>query len=256
MKKADYARIASFYDKARSLSEQNASLWLGRISKRSRASQGAHVLDLGCGTGRFALPMARRLGFDVTGADASSEMLAKAREKDPDGVVTWDRQDAERLTYPDGCFDMVFMSHLLHHVDSPSRVLSECHRVLKPSGAVLIRYGAIEQIRDDVEHTFFPDALAIDEARTPTVPLTEKWLRDAGFLDIQSEEIVQQTYQTGVAHLKAVEARSTSVLSMISQEAFENGVGDLARYVEQNPDDPWLLCDRMTLTAGYKGGAG
>ena len=78
MKKADYGRIASFYDKGRPIAEQNLDLWLGLIRKASQAGEGGQVLDLGCGTGRFAPPMAERLGFRVTGADSSKEMLAKA----------------------------------------------------------------------------------------------------------------------------------------------------------------------------------
>ena len=255
MRKADYSKIASFYDKGRSLSGQNIDLWLGLISKFSKAPENAKVLDLGCGTGRFTLPMVSRLQFRVTGADASKEMLAKAKEKDAAGLVKWDYQDAECLTYRNESFDVVFVSHLLHHVNSPSRVIRECERILSASGVILIRYGAIEHIRDDVEHTFFPGVLTIDEARTPTVRMVEKWLSDAGFSDIISEEIVQQTYDTGIAHLNAAEARSTSVLSMISQESFEKGVRDLAKYIESNSNDPWLLFDRLTLTVGYKGDA-
>jgi len=254
MRKADYSRIASFYDEGRSLSEQSIALWLGLISKLSKASEGAKVLDLGCGTGRIALQMATQLQFRVTGADSSKEMLAKAKEKDAAGLIKWDCQDAERLKYPDDSFDVVFMSHLLHHVNSPSKVIRECERVLNGSGVILIRYGAIEQIRDDVEHTFFPEVLTLDEARTPTVKMAEKWLSDAGFKDIISEEIVQRTYDTAIAHLNAAGVKSTSVLSMISQEAFEKGIHQLAKYVENNPNDPWLLIDRLTLTVGYKDG--
>ena len=136
MKKADYDKIASFYDKGRSLSDRNIDLWLGLIAKYSSAAEGARALDLGCGTGRFAIPMAERLGYRVTGADASEEMLAKGKEKDVAGLVKWDIQDAQRLTYPDNSFDLVFMSHLLHHVDSPSAVINECRRVLNAPGAL------------------------------------------------------------------------------------------------------------------------
>jgi len=39
-------------------------------------------LDLGCGTGRFSIPVAERLGYLVTGADNSEEMLARAKSKE------------------------------------------------------------------------------------------------------------------------------------------------------------------------------
>jgi ubiquinone/menaquinone biosynthesis C-methylase UbiE len=252
MKKADYSRIASYYDKGRSLSEQNIDLWLDMVARFSGMPEGAKILDLGCGTGRFSIPMVTRLHFRVTGADSSEEMLDKAREKDTDSLVQWDRMDAQHLTYPDGSFNIVFMSHLLHHVDDPYRVLNECQRVLTPRGVVLIRYGAIEQIRDDVEHTFFPEVPEIDEARTPTVEMAERWLTEAGFRNVISQEIVQKTFETSTEHLDMAKAMGNSVLSMISPEAFEKGIRDLTGYIKDNPDDPWLLYDKLTLTAGRK----
>lgn len=252
MRKADYHNIALSYDQGRPLLEQNLDLWLELVARFSKMSEGARMLDLGCGTGRFSIPMATRLHFNVTGADSSKEMLDKAREKDTGRLVKWDMQDAEGLSYPDESFDIVFMSHLLHHVDDSGRVLSDCRRVLTTPGVILIRYGAIEQIRGDVEHTFFPEARVIDEARTPTVTTVEKWLAEADFHNIVSEEIVQKTFEAGKEHLSMARLRGTSVLTMISPEAFEKGINDLTKYVEDNPDDPWLLHDGMTLTAGYK----
>jgi ubiquinone/menaquinone biosynthesis C-methylase UbiE len=251
MRKADYEKIAGFYDKGRTLSEQNIDLWLGLISRYSGAQEGSRVLDLGCGTGRFALPMANRLHFRVFGVDSSREMLARAREKDSEGVVAWDCQDAQDLTYQDASFDVIFMSHLLHHVDSPTRVISECKRVLCNSGVVLIRYGAIEQIRNDVEHTFFPGVLAIDESRTPSIESVEKWLSEAGFSGIKTEEVIQKSFESSTAHLQADMVKNTSVLTMIPPEAFEQGIQKLSKYIKKNTNDPWLLFDRMALTAGY-----
>ena len=255
MKKADYGKIAVFFDTGRSLQRQNTDWWLELIFKYAKAREGTRVLDLGCGTGRFALPMASRLNYCVVGADSSEEMLTKAREKDTDGLVAWDYQDAQNLTYRDASFDVVFMSHLLHHVDCPVKVLRECKRVLTASGVVIVRYGAIEQIRHDVEHTLFPEVLAIDEARTPTIEVVEKWLSDAGFSGIITEEVIQQTFESSVARLGAAKAKNTSALTMISPEAFEQGIHHLSKYVKENPNDPWLLFDRLTLTVGYSSNA-
>ena len=252
MRKADYGRIAAFYDRGRSLSEQNMEMWLALLLKYSGVGKGARVLDLGCGTGRFAIPMAGQLGFEVVGADSSPEMLAEARTKDTAASVRWDVQDAQHLAYPDASFDAVFMSHLLHHVDSPPEVVSQCRRVLRSRGVVLVRYGAIEHIRDDVEHTFFPEVLAIDEARTLSVPAVADLLREAGFSDIVSEEVEHQTCETGAARLELARVRHTSVLTMISEQAFEEGMRRLTEHVASNSDDPWLLFDRMTLTVGRR----
>lgn len=252
MKKADYSRMAAHYDAGRSLSEQNMEMWLRLISDFSKASAGAEVLDVGCGTGRFAIPMAERVGFRVTGADNSQDMLAKARQRDTLGRVRWDFQNAESLTYPDGSFDVVFMSHLLHHVGQPQRVVEECERVLKCPGAVLVRWGPIEHIRHDVEHAFFPEALEIDEQRTPTVQALEAWLIGAGLSRVTSREILHKRFQTAAEHFDAARVKFTSVLSMISQEAFDKGLAALAHYIQEQPDDPWLLFDSLYLTVGHK----
>lgn len=179
-------------------------------------------------------------------------MLAKTKEKQGADIVIWDYQDVEHLTYPNDSFDVVFASHLLHHVDSPLRVLRECKRVLRSSGAMLVRYGAIEHNRNDVEHTFFPETLAIDESRTPTLETVESWLTDIGFAEVCSRTIVQQTYQTRIEHLNAAKVKHTSVLTMITQEAFERGLHRLEEYIKNHPDDKWLLMDSITMIVGYK----
>lgn len=251
-RRADYAAISQSYDEGRGLSEYHTEMWLDLIRQRSGAKEGAAVLDLGCGTGRFALPMARRLGFKVTGADLSPEMLEKAARKDVEGEVVWERVEAARLPYENGSFAAVWISHLLHHVDSPAEVVAECWRVLQLSGALLIRYGAIEQILGDVEHRMFPEGCAIDQVRTASVENVERWLSEADFGSVESLEVVQETYPDAHARLRAVRARSTSVLTLISSQEFEQGVRRLEAYVDARPDDPWLRFDRMTLTVGFK----
>lgn len=44
MKKADYDKIASFYDQGRTISDQNIDLWLDLVKEFSKVSSGARVL--------------------------------------------------------------------------------------------------------------------------------------------------------------------------------------------------------------------
>lgn len=252
MMKANYSKISSSYDKGRRLSEQNIELWLSLLAKYINPVQTTTLLDLGCGTGRFSLPIANQLRYCVFGADSSSEMLTQAKKKDTKGLVTWIHQDAQHLAFRDSSLDVVFMSHLLHHVDSPPAVLKECNRILSKPGLIVIRYGAIEQIRYDVVHTFIPETLAIDEARTPTINIVDSWLVHAGFSNIINQEVVQQTYETSNEHLESVKLKGTSVLTLISQQAFDRGVNLMSDYIRQNQDDPWLLSDKFTLTVARK----
>jgi SAM-dependent methyltransferase len=179
-------------------------------------------------------------------------MLEKATSKDTAGIVHWERQDAESLTFPAGSFNAVFMSHLLHHLDRPQQALDECNRVLTTPGVILIRYGAIEQIRDDYRHTFFAETLDIDETRTPSVRMVEARLKQAGFSSVRSTEVRQKTFKNSDELLKATRHKLTSVLTLISEQAFSEGLKMLTDYVEANPNDPWLLENRLTLTMGHK----
>lgn len=252
MRKADYRQIADTYDAARPLFDENLQRWMTLISDRIGTRQRVRLLDLGCGTGRFSIPMATRLGYSVTGADNSEEMLKKARNKEGGDRVEWNIQDATRLSYPTASFDVVFMSHLLHHLDKPLDVVGECHRVLRPEGVILNRYGPMEDIRDDPEHTFFPESIVIDEARTPTIEQVEEWFRVAGFNDVSTEAIVQQTYKSAEERLRKAGLRCTSVLTLVGQSAFEKGLETFRRYISDNPNDPWLLMDKIALTSGRK----
>ncbi len=110
----------------------------------------------------------------------------------------------------------------------------------------------MEDIRDDPEHTFFPGSVEIDEARTPTVEEVEEWFKVAGFNDVSTEAIVQQTYRSAEERLRNAGIRCTSVLTLVGQSAFEKGLEAFRRYVSDNPNDPWLLMDRIALTSGRK----
>jgi SAM-dependent methyltransferase len=89
------------------------------------------VLDLGCGEGRLSRDL-KRLGYDVSGVDASPTLIAAAQENDPDGryrVAT-----AEATGLDDASFDMVVAFMALHDVDPLDPAVGEVARVLRPEG--------------------------------------------------------------------------------------------------------------------------
>ena len=252
MKKADYGEIANTFDLSRPMSEERLEIWTSLVSEIINSEQKIELLDLGCGTGRFSIPIANRLGYSVTGADNSEEMILKARKKDVTKQVKWDIQDATSLSYPDASFDAVFMSHLLHHVDNPLEIIEECYRILKPAGTILNRYGSMDDIRGDPEHKFFPGVIELDEVRTPTRERVEDLFRIAGFKNISSKVLVEQPYPSPEVRLRGAELKFTSVLTLINQSAFENGLENFRKYILEKPNDHWLLEDKMTLTSGKK----
>jgi ubiquinone/menaquinone biosynthesis C-methylase UbiE len=92
--------------------------------------EGRRILDVGTGTGRAAIALAKR-GATVTGVDASAEMLsvAERRARDAGARVTFVRGDAHALDFPDRSFDAVVCLRVLMHTPDWRASLHELCRV-------------------------------------------------------------------------------------------------------------------------------
>ena len=96
---------------------------------------GLRALDVACGTGNLAIPLARA-GAVVTGVDIAPNLLVQARERASAEslLVHFDEGDAEELPYPDASFDLVVSMFGAMFAPRPELVASELARVLKPGG--------------------------------------------------------------------------------------------------------------------------
>jgi malonyl-CoA O-methyltransferase len=100
--------------------------------------RGLSVLDLGCGTGRHALRLARR-GARVTGVDLSPGMLARARAEQGDLEVEFREHDLHaELPFADGAFERVVSGLVLEHLQDMGAFYREVARVLRPGGLAVL----------------------------------------------------------------------------------------------------------------------
>ncbi len=141
-----------------------------RLAKEAHAA-GHPVLELACGSGRVAIPIARA-GVRVVGLDLSPAMLARAREKSAGmDTVRWEEGDMRSFDLPER-FGLVFIpyrsfQHLLT-VDDQLSCLRCIHRHLVPGGRLAIdifnpdivtigqwlstKRGGLQRRRDDYRH--------------------------------------------------------------------------------------------------------
>ncbi|MGI9578466.1 MAG: class I SAM-dependent methyltransferase [Microthrixaceae bacterium] len=92
-----------------------------------------HVLDLGCGNGRWLAALAEREHSGSTvGADLSYGMLSSLGDHIPRTQI-----DATALPFRDDTFDVVLAAHMLYHVENRQSALIECRRVLRPGGRMV-----------------------------------------------------------------------------------------------------------------------
>ena len=101
--------------------------------------RGKKVLEIGCGNGADGVMFARA-GADYTGVDLTAAAVeATRRHFAVEGLSgTFRRENAERLTFADDTFDLVYSYGVLHHTPDPARAVGEVHRVLKPGGTALV----------------------------------------------------------------------------------------------------------------------
>jgi SAM-dependent methyltransferase len=100
------------------------------------------VLDLGCGAGHATLPLADAFpAAEIHGVDLAAPMLryAAGRAAALGYSVHFAQQDATHTTYPDGSFDLIASTLLLHEMPRPAilALLRECHRLLRPGGVMV-----------------------------------------------------------------------------------------------------------------------
>lgn len=136
------------------------------------------VGDLGCGTGAL-LPILAPHVARVIGVDASSDMLAAARQRVQQLPHVELRQGAlEALPVDDASLDAVTLVLVLHHLPAPAEALREAARVLRPGGRVLIVDMTAhdrEEYRQQMGHVWL--GFSDDQM--------QKYLAQAGFGDIR-----------------------------------------------------------------------
>jgi 2-polyprenyl-3-methyl-5-hydroxy-6-metoxy-1,4-benzoquinol methylase len=98
-----------------------------------RARPCGRLLDVGCGSGEWLIFM-QELGWQAEGVDFDECALEAATKK---GLQV--RCGAlEQQDFAIGSFDAVILNHVIEHVPDPEGTLSECWRILKPGGILVV----------------------------------------------------------------------------------------------------------------------
>jgi ubiquinone/menaquinone biosynthesis C-methylase UbiE len=96
---------------------------------------GCRVLDLGCGTGRYARLLAAA-GARIVGVDLSAGMLEQARQRGP-ASAAWARADVRQLPFRNAAFAGVVSGLVVDHVPDLRPLLAETARVLASGGRAI-----------------------------------------------------------------------------------------------------------------------
>lgn len=112
------------------------------IPKLLELTASSRVLEIGCGSGRYALRLAEKIGCRITGLDLNSHGIRNANQLASQAGLTciakFEECDvSDTLPFEDGRFDAVFSNDVLCHIPGRAAVVAQLHRVLKPGGRLL-----------------------------------------------------------------------------------------------------------------------
>lgn len=109
---------------------------------------GKEIVEIGCGQGGISTFLAVNGAKLVIGTDINSEHLEIANqfkskmendlEINLQNRLKFKVEDAYQMTFESNTFDMVIADNVFEHFMQPEKVLSECFRILKPGGIVII----------------------------------------------------------------------------------------------------------------------
>jgi ubiquinone/menaquinone biosynthesis C-methylase UbiE len=170
-------------------SDENVRFWVPIFVEEAGIASGDRVLDVGCGTGGYSVAIAAATGAKVTGLDESDRFVARAREVH--GPVEFVVGDAERLPFPDGSFDRVLFSLVLHQAADPEAAVREGARVLVPGGRVFVRTIAPEDVASRIPERYLPAMAAADEARVIPIAALVRMLEGAGFGHVSTRHVLR-----------------------------------------------------------------
>ena len=139
------------------------------------------ILDVGCGTGRYAQHLAQR-NLSVIGVDRSRAQLAQCSS-----IVSKVCAMVERMPLGNSTIGMCMMVMMLHQLSSASRrqAIFECRRVTRPGGTIFIKTRSREDLKKRFINQYLPSTLQLNLQRYPSIETLIAELEAEGFTNIQ-----------------------------------------------------------------------
>jgi ubiquinone/menaquinone biosynthesis C-methylase UbiE len=132
----DYDSFAEVYSAENEVSLHNAYYERPAMLALAGDVAGRRILDAGCGSGPLSAALRDR-GAIMTGFDSSTGMLELARRRLGDDADLHVADLGRPLPFPDGAFDDIIASLVLHYLEDWTAPLAELRRVLKPGGRLI-----------------------------------------------------------------------------------------------------------------------
>ena len=220
----DFDLIAAPYARYRRVDPEVVRLLASRIKPEFS------LLDVGCGTGNYSIALREFTGCACRGIDPSVEMLAEAKRRSD--TITFEHGRAEHLPFPDESFDLVFSVDVIHHMEAPRAYFQEALRVLRRGGQICTVTESESMIRHRIHTHYFPETVAAELARYPSIATLRGLMAEAGFCDLTEEAVERRLLLTDISGYRQ---QAFSCLHLIAAEAFKRGIERMERDLSAGP---------------------
>ncbi|TMB68116.1 MAG: class I SAM-dependent methyltransferase [Chloroflexi bacterium] len=202
------------------------------------------ALDLGCGEGRFALELAKRFTFRVTGIDpvprnieVSNQQLRDATKRDPQlaDLLRFELGAVETLALAESSIDLIWCREVLALVEDLASAFVECRRVLRAQGRMLI-YQNCRTARLEPREAELLGATGRFDAREMEGAFEAAGFEAEQFMDLGSEIGEHIEEQTGEAsrrlrHAARLLRDPQRYIAQFGQTAYDIMLGDCLWHV-------------------------
>lgn len=184
----------------------------------------SYVMEIGCGSGGYALYLAENVGCRLIGLDTNApgvhnanQLAARAGLGDRARFRQCDA--SQRLPFEDSSFDAVFSNDVMCHLPGRLDVLREIFRLLKPGGHML--YSDALVIGGMVTHEEIATRSSIGFYVYSPPGENERLMKEAGFSEIRTTDTTENAAGIAERWHQARERRKTDLIGMEGQSNFE-----------------------------------
>jgi cyclopropane fatty-acyl-phospholipid synthase-like methyltransferase len=187
------------------------------IPRMLRLEPDSSVLELGCGSGGYALHLASTVGCRIVGVDVNAPGIQNASElaatRGLAARARFDLSDASKpLSFADNAFDAVFSNDVLCHIPGRPNVLREIFRVLKPGGRMLFSDALV--IGGTISHEEIATRSSIGYYVYSPPGENERLMQEAGFENIRVTDTTANAAQIAHRWHQAREKRKDDLIAV------------------------------------------
>lgn len=196
----------------------------GQIPGLLELKRNSSVLELGCGSGRYALQLAQDVGCQIVGLDINAAGIRTAGQIAATAGLgaraKFEQCDVSKnLPFGEGTVDAVFSNDALCHIPGRLGVLRDMFRILKPGGRVLFSDALV--VGGLISHEEIATRSSIGFYVYSPPGENERLLEQAGFRDIRATDTTSSAAQIARRWREAREKRRTDLVAVEGGANFE-----------------------------------